>query len=104
MGSAKVITLTAAAIMKLLLSCLSFLALITLGLGIKCYVCNSHKNIRCKSESLNDFLEECEYREGFTPFCRKQDIWLEQSYKDGSRVIRDCGYQRREDKDCYQKR
>merc|ERR1712198_237684 len=85
------------------------MVLITLGASLKCYQCNSHNDDNCNHTSLSEeYLQPCdEYLEdsfAAKPFCRKQKLWLEEGREDGSRIVRDCGYMRREDKDCYQNR
>merc|ERR1712243_423070 len=82
------------------------------GSALQCFVCNSHADQACSDEfAVNstalrtNFLKTCNTSyEGkeVVPFCRKtvMDVYI----ADSLRIQRDCGYERREGFDCYQKR
>nr|XP_053633513.1 uncharacterized protein LOC128689352 [Cherax quadricarinatus] len=95
--------------MKLFATCFTLLALSGIAYGIQCFVCNSKIDSACADEFQDDspalieaFLQECELPDNETQaFCRKAKMHL----PDGEvRVMRDCGFKRREIYDCYQKR
>jgi len=91
--------------MNTLLKICTFLALIALGAGLQCYKCNSETGPCLKEDLTDDILETCdELVEGKKAFCRITNVWLSMRNKEEFRVYRGCAYERREDKDCYQKR
>ncbi|XP_063591031.1 uncharacterized protein LOC134768255 [Penaeus indicus] len=87
----------------------ALLAIIGTAVALECFVCNSHEDQACADEFQvnstalqNAFIKTCEEKDNQTPFCRKMrmDIYQENEI----RILRDCGYERREDRECYQKR
>lgn len=88
--------------------------LISAGLAIRCYKCNSEKDgdacLNLSPETSDQFLVDCEVQEingvNMTDvLCRKMNIYLDQSYTKKNfahdRVQRDCGYV--EDKHLWRK-
>jgi len=103
--------------MKGAVFCLAFFAgLFATGSAINCFVCNSFTDGACADEFVKDskalqdtFLTPCEPKndaEGkeITPFCRKVQMNVYAVSNQTIRIQRDCGYERRTDRDCYQKR
>jgi len=95
--------------MKAFVAPIVLLAIVGTAVALDCFTCNSEDDPACQDEFQtnstalqNAFITTCEEKEGQTVFCRKMkmDIYIENEV----RIQRDCGYKRREDKDCYQKR
>jgi len=97
---------------KLILSasCLVLLALIPAGSdAIKCHQCSSYKDADCADPfffpdqpevpKTNQYLQECKDDSDPTKefFCRK----IYQNVRGDERVIRSCGWERDEKRDCY---
>ncbi|ROT85464.1 hypothetical protein C7M84_013680 [Penaeus vannamei] len=86
-----------------------FPSYLVVSVALECFVCNSHEDQACSDEFQvnstalqNAFIKTCEEKDNQTPFCRKMrmDIYQENEI----RILRDCGYERKEDRECYQKR
>lgn len=90
----------------------AFLAVIGTAVALECFVCNSHEDQACSDEFQvnstalqNAFIKTCEEKDNQTPFCRKMRMDIEVVYQENEiRILRDCGYERKEDRECYQKR
>ncbi|XP_042883231.1 uncharacterized protein LOC122260149 isoform X2 [Penaeus japonicus] len=84
------------------------LTIVGIATALDCFVCNSYEDHACADEFQvnstalqNAFIKTCEEKEK-SPFCRKMRMYI---YKDEEiRISRDCGYERRDDRECYQKR
>jgi len=119
--------------MKFLVFSTILFCLVSIGSGLKCFVCNSHVDPACADEFLADsmalqsaFLQECNAtadedvipsaenatsadnvtEDSTPPFCRKIVMNIDREVST-TRVQRDCAYERRELREgysCYQKR
>jgi len=98
--------------MKGTVFCLAFLGLLATGSAIDCFVCNSFTDKACADPfSAKDspalqthFMTTCEQKDNLTPFCRKVQMNIYGASNETIRIQRDCGYEKREGYDCYQKR
>jgi len=99
--------------MKGTVFCIAFLGLLATGSALQCFVCNSFQDPACEDEFPAEsgalqgaFLKDCETQTedgtALTPFCRKTEMNVYEA--NSTRIQRDCGYDRREGYDCYQKR
>jgi len=95
--------------MKAIVAPIVLLAIVGTAVALDCFECNSEDDPACQDEFQtnstalqNAFIKTCPVKDGMEPFCRKMrmDIYIENEV----RIQRDCGYKRREDKLCYQKR
>ncbi|XP_069699760.1 UPAR/Ly6 domain-containing protein crok-like [Periplaneta americana] len=73
--------------------------------AIKCYQCRTDRDADCGSPKPHpDYLKECPLRPDFpgNPFCRSIYQILYFTKDSDTAVIRECGYKRHRDRDCYQ--
>ncbi|CAL4187149.1 unnamed protein product, partial [Meganyctiphanes norvegica] len=89
---------------------LALLGFVATSSALDCFVCNSYTDGACADEFKPEskalqtaFLKTCDPKADNAtsdPFCRK----VLMDAHNFTRIQRDCGYERREDYDCYQKR
>jgi len=97
--------------MKVFVAC-AILAIVGSAAALQCFTCNSAIDSACSDEFkfdspalLKEFNKTCHEEEGTVPFCRKIKTWIDRVHNETeARVSRDCGYRRRINYDCYQKR
>ncbi|XP_017098038.2 UPAR/Ly6 domain-containing protein crok [Drosophila bipectinata] len=78
--------------------CLAVLSNLLSVSAIRCHECNSHEDEDCASLVVNtpraqrddQFLKECNIKDGQVPFCRKTVIKFE--VNDNQRIVRNCGW------------
>ncbi|XP_042236109.1 uncharacterized protein LOC121875587 [Homarus americanus] len=107
--------------MSVFSSCLTLFAIIGTAMALQCYVCNNVMDSACNDEFSYDspalkaaFIKNCsdeipalsgDNETIVDVFCRKTKLYVDRVELNGSiRLHRDCGYNRREGADCYQKR
>jgi len=97
--------------MKTFVAVLVFASVLSTGLALKCFKCNSINDKMCddgfdgESETLkNSFLKECELPANMnssTVYCKKVKMW----FNNEVRVHRSCGLEKREyPEPCFQSR
>ncbi|XP_076034131.1 uncharacterized protein LOC143020966 [Oratosquilla oratoria] len=100
--------------MNFLLSVAVITSVASVGSGLQCYICNSHKSKHCDSISVDskEHLQECPAVKGKPEYtlCRKVDMHLDMNFGEkhpaGNRVHRSCGYKEHENQEnesCYYK-